>query len=166
MPPARLRESSLRRGNSRFGRLCTNSFDLIIAIFFCTMFRTPCWPGYPSRFANCFPQALLYSLDPSRQRLSGTIGSLLIPKLNAQIPIAGNERELDASSTARLFAHAGLDTRIDFYDFVSSPLAGLLPGWEMGYRAARRVDDMIVRVPLLRRLGSNFEVIAHKPRRA
>jgi hypothetical protein len=77
-----------------------------------------------------------------------------------------DERELDASSTARLFAHAGLDTRIDFYDFVSSPLAGLLPGWEMGYRAARRVDDMIVRVPLLRRLGSNFEVIAHKPRRA
>ena len=94
----------------------------------------------------------------------GAIGSLLIPKLMRKYQ-SPDERELDAGSTAGLFAHAGFDTRTDFYDFVSSPLAGLLPGWEMGYRLARRLDDIIVRVPLLGRLGSNFEVIARKPRR-
>ena len=50
------------------------------------------------------------------------------------------------------------------YDFGSSPLAGLFPGWRAGYRAARRVDDCILRVGALRRLGSNFEVIAREPR--
>jgi hypothetical protein len=46
------------------------------------------------------------------------------------------------------------------YDFGSSPLAGLLPGWRAGYRAARVVDDWLLRVAALRRRGSNFEVIA------
>lgn len=144
----------------------TDSFDLIIAIFFLHHVPDAMLAGLPKQVRELLsPGGCFYSLDPSRQRLSGTIGSLLIPKLMRKYQ-SPDERELDAASTARLFADAGFDTRIDFYDFVSSPLAGLLPGWEMGYRAARRADDMIVRVPLLRRLGSNFEVIAHKPRRA
>ena len=62
-----------------------------------------------------------------------------------------------------LFAQAGLDARTDFYDFVSSPLAGLFPGWAVGYRVARVVDDGMLRIPLVRQAGSNFEVIARKP---
>jgi hypothetical protein len=49
------------------------------------------------------------------------------------------------------------------YDFGSSPLAGLFPAWAVGYRLARRLDDWILRVPVLARRGSNFEVIARTP---
>jgi len=38
----------------------------------------------------------------------------------------------------------------------------LFPGWRAGYRLARAVDDGILRVPFLRRLGSNFELVARK----
>ena len=38
-------------------------------------------------------------------------------------------------------------------------LAGLAPGWALGYRAARAIDDAILRTPL-RKLGSNFEILA------
>ena len=143
----------------------TGSFDLIIAIFFLHHVPDAMLAGLPGQVRELLsPAGCFYSLDPSRRRLSGAIGSLLIPKLMRKYQ-SPDERELDAGSTAGLFAHAGFDTRTEFYDFVSSPLAGLLPGWEMGYRMARRLDDIIVRVPLLGRLGSNFEVIARKPRR-
>jgi hypothetical protein len=59
-----------------------------------------------------------------------------------------------------LFRSAGLDARVEMYDFGSSPLAGLLPGWSLGYRAARGLDDWLLRVPALRRVGSNFEIVA------
>ena len=71
-----------------------------------------------------------------------------------------DERELDAESTAALFRKAGWETRVAMYDFGSSPLAGLFPGWGAGYRLARKVDDVVLRVPGMKRLGSNFEVIA------
>lgn len=141
------------------------SFDLIVAIFFLHHVPDAMLAGLPRQVWELLsPGGCFYSLDPSRQRLSGRIGSLLIPKLMRKYQ-SPDERELDARDTARLFGHAGFETRIDFYDFVSSPLAGLLPGWELGYRAARRMDDIIVRIPLLRGLGSNFEVIARKPLR-
>jgi hypothetical protein len=71
-----------------------------------------------------------------------------------------DERELEAEATAALFRTAGWDTRVAMYDFGSSPLAGLFPGWGAGYRMARRLDDWLLRVPALKRRGSNFEVIA------
>ena len=71
-----------------------------------------------------------------------------------------DERELEPAAMAELFRGAGFDARVTMYDFGSSPLAGLLPGWRAGYRAARVVDDWLLKVPALRRLGSNFEVIA------
>jgi SAM-dependent methyltransferase len=143
----------------------TGSFDLIIAIFFLHHVPDAMLAGLPGRIRELLsPGGCFYSLDPSRHRLSGAIGSLLIPKLMRKYQ-SPDERELDAGSTAGLFAHAGFEARSEFYDFVSSPLAGLLPGWEMGYREARRMDDIIVRIPLLRRLGSNFEIIARTPLR-
>jgi hypothetical protein len=71
-----------------------------------------------------------------------------------------DERELEPDSTARLFSDAGFETRVAMYDFVSSPLAGLFPGWRTGYRASRLLDEAILRVPALQKMGSNFEVIA------
>jgi SAM-dependent methyltransferase len=161
------------RGNLRYieGTLdsagfLAGSFDVIIAIFFLHHVPDAMLAGLPAQVRELLsPGGCFYSLDPSRRRLSGAIGSLLIPKLMRKYQ-SPDERELDAGSTARLFTHAGFDTRTDFYDFVSSPLAGLLPGWEIGYRAARCLDDIILRVPILRRWGSNFEVIARKPRQA
>jgi SAM-dependent methyltransferase len=169
---ARADAASARRENLRYvegtidsAALGAGSFDLIIAIFFLHHVPDAMLAGLPNQVRELLsPGGCFYSLDPSRRRLSGTIGSLLIPKLMRKYQ-SPDERELDAGSTAGLFAHAGFEARSEFYDFVSSPLAGLLPGWKVGYQAARRADDIIVRVPLLRRLGSNFEVIAHKPPR-
>jgi hypothetical protein len=70
-----------------------------------------------------------------------------------------DERELEPDSTAALFTNAGFATRVSLYDFGSSPLAGLFPGWRAGYRIARAVDNVILRAPLAR-WGSNFEILA------
>ena len=74
-----------------------------------------------------------------------------------------DERELDPVRTAELFRGAGFDARIDYYDFLSSPLAGLFPGWRRGYLAARLWDDYLIEIPLLQRIGSNFELVASLP---
>jgi hypothetical protein len=39
----------------------------------------------------------------------------------------------------------------------------LFPSWRFGYRAARWLDEALIRVPVLRAVSSNFEVIARKP---
>ncbi len=71
-----------------------------------------------------------------------------------------DERELDPEVTGELFRKAGLETEVSTYDFGSSPLAGLFPGWSFGYRAARAVDDVLLRAAIFRKLGSNFEIVA------
>jgi hypothetical protein len=73
-----------------------------------------------------------------------------------------DERELEPAATADLFRKAGFDVRNDIYDFGSTPLAGVFPGWRFGYRLARRVDDAILRIPALRSVGSNFEIVARR----
>jgi hypothetical protein len=70
-----------------------------------------------------------------------------------------DERELEPEATRDLFG-GGFDARIEMYDFGSSPLAGLFPGWATGYRAARAADDWLLRLGPLRARGSNFEIIA------
>jgi SAM-dependent methyltransferase len=140
------------------------SFDLIIAIFFLHHLPNAMLAALPRKVHELLaPGGWFYSLDPSRRRLSGAVGRRLIPKLMRKYQ-SPDERELDAGATGGLFAQAGLVARTDFYDFVSSPLAGLFPGWALGYRMARHLDDAVLHVPLFRRLGSNFEVIACKPR--
>jgi hypothetical protein len=99
-----------------------------------------------------------YALDPSRRRLSGAVGRWLFPKLmrGHQSP---DERELDRAQLEGWFQAEDFPCEIGFYDFVSSPLAGLLPAWRAGYLAARAVDEWLIRIPLVRCLGSNLEVI-------
>ena len=115
-------------------------------------------------FERLAPGGSFYGLDPSRQRLSGAVGSLLIPSLMKKYQSPG-ERELDGTETIGLFRRAGFACTGGSYDFVSSPLAGLFPGWSFGYRCARWLDEVLIRVPGLRLLGSNFELFATRPLR-
>jgi SAM-dependent methyltransferase len=139
------------------------SFDLIFAIFLLHHL-----PDEPLKATIRKTRQLLvaggrfYALDPSRHRLSGAVGRLLFPKLmrSYQSP---DERELDRAQLEHWFQAEDFPCRVGFYDFVSSPLAGLLPGWRAGYLAARAFDELLIRTPLVKRLGSNLEVIAHRP---
>ena len=138
------------------------SFDLAIAIF--VLHHVPDAPlaALPRQIARLLaPGGWFYSLDPSRKRLSGAVGSILIPWIMKQHQ-SPDERELEAGAVAPLFEAEGFACRTGFYDFVSTPLAGLFTGWRAGYRAARRLDDVLIRVPGLRNLSSNFEIIARK----
>jgi SAM-dependent methyltransferase len=138
-------------------------FDLVIGIFFLHHLSDTMLEAAPSQIARVLaPGGLVYALDPNRYRLSGAIGSLLIPSLMRKYQTE-DERELDPQRTAALFRSAGYDCRIGYYDFVSSPLAGLFPGWRGGYAAARLADNLITAVPLLQRAGSNFELVASLP---
>jgi SAM-dependent methyltransferase len=135
-------------------------FDVVIAIFFLHHLPDGELMALPHRLRKQLtPGGVFYSLDPSRRRLAGTIGRLLIPNLMKRYQ-TDDERELSAEETATLYRAAGWTTSVSMYDFGSSPLAGLCPGWSAGYRMARRLDDAVLRVPGIARWGSNFEVIA------
>jgi SAM-dependent methyltransferase len=149
-------------GNAHFeqGTRAEGRFDVAIAIFFLHHLPDSELTSLPYRLREQLtPGGAFYSLDPSRRRLSGAIGRLLFPKLMKRYQTA-DERELEAEATAAFFREAGWEARVEMYDFGSSPLAGLLPGWGAGYRMARTLDDWLLRVPALERRGSNFEVIA------
>jgi SAM-dependent methyltransferase len=137
------------------------SFDVVIAIFF--LHHLPdTVPELAKQIAAILKSGgVFYSLDPSRYRLSGAIGELLVPKLMARYQ-SPNERRLAPGATTEFFNKVGLDARFEYYDFVSTPLAGLFPSWRFGYRAARGMDEVLVRTPLLKRASSNFEVVACK----
>ena len=159
---ARADAAALGIRNARFeeGTSAEGSFDVAIAIFFLHHLPDAELAALPHRLREQLtPGGMFYSLDPSRQRLSGAVGRLLIPKLMKRYQTE-DERELEAEATAALFRAAGWETRVAMYDFGSSPLAGLFPGWGAGYRLARRLDDWVLRAPALARRGSNFEVIA------
>jgi SAM-dependent methyltransferase len=135
-------------------------YEVVIAIFFLHHLPDPELADLPRQLTRLLvPGGVFYSLDPSRGRLSGAIGRLLIPNLMKRYQTE-DERELEPEATAALFRRAGLEARVAMYDFGSSPLAGLLPGWRLGYSLARKLDDVLLRVPALRRRGSNFELVA------
>ena len=73
-----------------------------------------------------------------------------------------DERELEPESTCRIFRDAGLEARTEMYDFGSTPLAGLFPGWGWGYGFARELDDWLLGFGGFHRRGSNFEIIAQR----
>ena len=135
-------------------------FDAVIAIFFLHHLPDSALAGLPGRLRQWLrPGGVFYSLDPSRHRLSGVVGRRLMPGLMKRYQ-SPDERELEPEATAALFRDAGFHVQVDMYDFGSTPLAGLLPGWRTGYRAARTVDDWLLRVGALRWRVSNFELVA------
>ena len=167
LSPAAIRQARadalrLAIGNARFeeGSAAEGRFEVVMAIFFLHHLPDAALAELPRRVrAMLAPGGVFYSLDPSRRRLSGAVGRRLVPRLMKKYQTP-DERELDPQATAALFRDAGFETRVEMYDFGSSPLAGLLPGWRAGYRAARRVDDWLLRFGPVRRRGSNFEIIA------
>ncbi|MDR3699297.1 MAG: methyltransferase domain-containing protein [Candidatus Sulfopaludibacter sp.] len=157
------RQDAQRLGirNARFeeGTRAAGRFDCVIAIFFLHHLPDGELEGLPVQLKELLqPQGVFYSLDPSRARLSGKVGRLLIPGTMRRYQTP-DERELEPEQTAALFRRAGLRTEVSVYDFASSPLAGLFPGWRGGYRAMRAADDWILKTPL-RSVGSNFELVA------
>lgn len=169
---ARADASAASLRNARFleGSLDTiaqtegGAFDVVFGIFFLHHLPDALLAAAPARIAALLaPGGHFYSLDPNRYRLSGAIGSLIVPSLMRKYQTP-DERELDPARTVALFAGTELEARVDYYDFLSSPLAGLFPGWRAGYDAARGIDEILRRTPLLRRMGSNFEIIARKSR--
>jgi SAM-dependent methyltransferase len=167
LSPAAIRQARsdaerLGTTNAHFeeGSACAGPFDIAIAIFFLHHLPAGELEAFPAKLSSLLAHGgAFYSLDPSRERLAGAIGRKLIPGLMKRYQTP-DERELDAQSTAALFRRAGFDGCMRIYDFGSSPLAGLFPGWRSGYRLARRLDDLLLRLPALRRRGSNFEIIA------
>jgi cyclopropane fatty-acyl-phospholipid synthase-like methyltransferase len=160
------RQDAVRAGitNARFeeGALesAAGKFDAIIAIFLLHHLPDSMLHAAPALIRERLaPGGVFYALDPSRRRLSGMVGSLLFPRLMEKYQ-SPDERQLDPEETAACFRSDTFETRISMYDFVSSPLAGLLPGWRSGYRIARAADEVLVRIPGLNRLGSNFELLA------
>jgi SAM-dependent methyltransferase len=139
-----------------------SAFDVVVAVFFLHHLPDAALAEAPRRIVDLLaPGGRFYSLDPSRYRLSGAVGSLLSPQLMKKYQSPG-ERELEPQRVKRLFDSCGFPCELSYYDFGSTPLAGLAPSWAAGYKAARLVDDVMVRLPLVRRLSSNFEILASK----
>jgi SAM-dependent methyltransferase len=156
------REDAKRLGirNARFeeGSEVPGPFDAAIAIFFLHHLPDSELEALPGKLRqSLMPGGSFYSLDPSRARLSGVVGRKLIPGLMKKYQTP-DERELDGETVAAIFRRARFDMRVEMYDFGSSPLAGLFPAWSLGYRAARKLDDALLRVPMLWKRGSNFEL--------
>jgi SAM-dependent methyltransferase len=164
---ARVDAARLGVANTRFlegsaANAPAGPYDAIVAIFFLHHLPASAIADTPHRVKDMLaPGGVFYSLDPSRRRLSGVVGRALFPTLMKRYQTP-DERELDPESTAGLFRAAAFDARVEMYDFGSSPLAGIAPGWQAGYHAARKLDDWLLHVPALLRRGSNFEVIARR----
>lgn len=147
-------------GDPETVRFPENSFDAVLAIFFLHHLTDEQLRGLARSVAGWLaPGGVFYSLDPSRRRLSGAIGRLVVPHLMEKYRTP-DERELEPQAARELFAAQDLETEVRMYDFLSTPLAGLLPDARRLYRVARLLDEALVRVPLVNRLGSNFEMVA------
>jgi SAM-dependent methyltransferase len=131
-------------------------FDLILGIFFFHHLTDGELAAAPHELRS----GIVYALEPSARRLAGVIGKLLVPHLMKRYQTT-DERQLLAEPAAALFRQAGYETKTNWFDFVSTPLAGLAPSWKFGYEAARRIDDALVRTPWLRRWSANFELVAY-----
>jgi len=139
------------------------SFDVILAIFFLHHLPDSALAAFPRQVLPWLQKGgRFYALEPSARRLSGFLGKLLVPGLMKKYQTE-DERQLGRETTAAPFRQAGFTTVTGWFDFCSTPLAGLFPEWASGYRAARRLDGVLTACPGLRALSSNFELIAWLP---
>ena len=87
-------------------------FDLVFGIFFLHHLPDALLESAPARISRLLaPGGVFYSLDPNRFRLSGAIGSLIVPDLMRKYQTP-DERELDPGCTTALFRGAGYDVRV------------------------------------------------------
>jgi SAM-dependent methyltransferase len=139
--------------------LAGESFDLVLAIFFLHHLPDAELAAFPAKLLPFLgPNAVFYALEPSAHRLSGFLGKLLVPRLMKKYQ-TDDERQLLPRPTAAPFRDAGFEVATPWFDFVSTPLAGLFPSWALGYGMARWLDEALTACPGLRALSSNFELI-------
>jgi hypothetical protein len=132
----------------------------VIAIYFLHHLAADL-PGAVQRIHSLLrPEGVSYAIDPSRYRLSGMVGKVVVPPLMRRYQ-TDHEEPLARREVFSAFA-TGFDCRCEYFDFLSAPLAGLFPAWRGGYRAARAVDEALIRLPLLRALSSNLEILARR----
>jgi SAM-dependent methyltransferase len=158
-----IRNVCFHEGTLETIKLAPASFDVVVAIFLLHHLPDALLADIPRSIWNLLaPGGKFYAVDPSRERISGRIGRIVIPHLmkRHQTP---DERELDGAHVTALFRQQGFVCQPGFYDFFSTPLAGLFPKWRGGYRLARRLDDALIRLPGVRAGASNFELLAEKP---
>jgi cyclopropane fatty-acyl-phospholipid synthase-like methyltransferase len=144
-------------------RFSNAPFDLMVAVFFLHHLSDDELSAFPGRLLPLLKGGgKFYALEPSIHRLSGRVGKLLIPRLMKKYQ-TDDERQLQRHRTAGYFKAAGFDVVSQWFDFVSTPLAGLFPAWKTGYRMARAFDGPLTRCPGLRGLSSNFDLVAVHP---
>jgi len=142
------------------------SFDIVLAIFFLHHLPDPVLDAFPGHLSPLLSErGRFYALEPSARRLSGFLGKLLVPGLMKKYQ-TDDERQLLARRTVDPFLQAGFRAATSWFDFCSTPLAGLFPSWAAGYRLARSLDEVLTACPGLRAFSSNFELIAYRPRMA
>ena len=104
-----------------------------------------------------------YSSDPSRRRLVRYFAGLVRGTYDRYH--SPDERELDPPVVAALAAAAGFSqAAISYSDYFLGPLAWLAPGTPRALAPAlAALDDMMLKVPLLRRYASSFSLLARAP---
>jgi SAM-dependent methyltransferase len=138
-------------------------FDCVIAVFFLHHLNEVELGKLPAVLRPALQRdGFFYALDPSRYRLSGLVGSLLIPHLMKRYQTEG-ERPLNSRMVVKAFQNHGYEAKRSWYDFGSTPVAGLFPSSGAAYHITRMVDNFLIHTPGLNLLSSNFEVIA-RPR--
>ena len=148
------------KGSLDHPSLTGRTFDCVIGIFFLHHVPDQNLVSTVAQIRNWLkPGGTFYGLDPNHYRLSGAVGSLLMPRLMRKYQTP-DERELRPADTVALFRAAGFEAHSRIYDFTSTPLAGLFPSSPSFYRVVRAADEVLIRIPLLQRIGSNFELIA------
>lgn len=157
---AGIRNAEFLAGDAEEYPFPQGSFDIVIAVFFLHHLQDEHLGRYAAMVRSLLvPGGVFYSLDPNRYRLSGAVGKLFCPSLMKKYQSPA-ERELTPSRVLSLFAANGFVARIGIYDFLATPVAGLFPGARLVYRLGRLADEVLIRTPLLKRIGSNFELIA------
>jgi SAM-dependent methyltransferase len=150
-------------GDWRKALATSGPFDLVLGIFFLHHLTDDELSAAPTELlAVLRAGGLVYALEPSARRLAGLIGKLIVPHLMKRYQTE-DERQLLAEPTAEFFSRAGYSVETEWFDFVSTPLAGLLPSWRLSYTAARSIDRALIRLPGLRRWSANFELVAIAP---
>jgi SAM-dependent methyltransferase len=109
------------------------------------------------------PGGTFYSSDPSRRRLVGLF-TPLVRRIYDRYH-SPDERELDPESLAAAATQAGFAApAIRYTDYFLGPLAWLAPGTPGWLAVAlQAMDDLALRLPLVRTYASSFNLLARAP---
>lgn len=148
----------------REGMRINGRFDLVLGVFFFHHLTNSELAAVPRELAAALaPGGAVYALEPSARRLAGIVGKLIVPHSMKRYQTA-DERQLLAEDMAAIFRECGYRATTSWFDFASTPLAGLLPSWKSGFRLCRLLDHALIRMPLVSRWSANFELLALRDR--